>query len=471
MARILFVTWDGGGNLPPALGIARELQKRGHSVRFLGHALQRSQIAPAGFPFEPYRHARPWQSTTEHRSATGLFASPSVFTDPGPGRDLLDSLNREPADLIVIDCLLLGALHAAQKAHLPRVVLVHTFCEFVERAMRSGPTQVLARLHGHHPLALWKASDLVLVATDKHLDPAGTRRLHPAIHHIGAVHHPMPATLTPVSYREPQILVSLSINNLPGQHRALQSILDALRGINAHTVVTTGPSITSTSLTTGPNTEIHGYRPHSTVLPKTTLVIGHGGHDTTLRTLTHDIPMIVMPIHPLADQNMIGRTIENHGAAQCLHPTTHPDRMVADGQWRWCDPRGRRRPPHRRPPPHRRRQPRQADPRPQRLHSGNRPHRKAPIPSQACRRNTEPDEGSKPVMALGADRTESLKSARPASIGGRYRRPTSRPAGGSTRLVRFRATQPPRFATCVAIGAIDMSTTPNKFGPPVEMHP
>ena len=30
MADILFVTWDGGGNVPPALGIAGELVSRGH---------------------------------------------------------------------------------------------------------------------------------------------------------------------------------------------------------------------------------------------------------------------------------------------------------------------------------------------------------------------------------------------------------------------------------------------------------
>ena len=29
MPNIVFVTWDGGGNLPPAIGIAAELQRRG----------------------------------------------------------------------------------------------------------------------------------------------------------------------------------------------------------------------------------------------------------------------------------------------------------------------------------------------------------------------------------------------------------------------------------------------------------
>ena len=45
----LFVTVDGGGNLPPALGIAREIVRRGGSARFLGHEPQRLLIERAGF--------------------------------------------------------------------------------------------------------------------------------------------------------------------------------------------------------------------------------------------------------------------------------------------------------------------------------------------------------------------------------------------------------------------------------------
>jgi hypothetical protein len=36
MSRIAFVTWNGGGNLGPALAMARELGRRGHRVAFLG---------------------------------------------------------------------------------------------------------------------------------------------------------------------------------------------------------------------------------------------------------------------------------------------------------------------------------------------------------------------------------------------------------------------------------------------------
>ncbi|HEV7848103.1 MAG TPA: hypothetical protein VGO88_02105 [Mycetocola sp.] len=41
MANVVFVTWAGGGNLPPAFGIAADLAVRGDFVQFLGDAGQR----------------------------------------------------------------------------------------------------------------------------------------------------------------------------------------------------------------------------------------------------------------------------------------------------------------------------------------------------------------------------------------------------------------------------------------------
>ncbi|MEE2034532.1 glycosyltransferase [Rhodococcus chondri] len=290
MARILFVTWDGGGNVPPALGIATELRNRGHRVRFLGHCQQRQQIESRGFPFTSFRHARPWQSTTAHPGIIGLYAYLAVFTDPGPGIDLVDTVTEEPADVVVIDCLLYGAIAAAERTRLG------------------------------------------LVTTERDLDPAGRRALPPPIHYTGVVPHPMPPTPTPVGERTPLILVSLSSTNFRGQRRVLQHVLDALHGVPARTVVTTGTSVDPTALTAGPDTEIHGYLDHEQILPNATLVIGHGGHDTTMRALAHDIPLIVLPMHPMLDQKMIGRTLEGHGVARCLRKNARTDviRAAAD---------------------------------------------------------------------------------------------------------------------------------------------
>lgn len=55
MSNLIFVTWDGGGNVPPALGVAAELQHRGHRVRVMGHPVQHAQVKGAGLDFAAER--------------------------------------------------------------------------------------------------------------------------------------------------------------------------------------------------------------------------------------------------------------------------------------------------------------------------------------------------------------------------------------------------------------------------------
>jgi UDP:flavonoid glycosyltransferase YjiC (YdhE family) len=65
MPTLLFVTWDGGGNVAPALEIARALVQRGDRVRFLGQPSQRAIIRGAGFDFESYRNPGAWTATKD----------------------------------------------------------------------------------------------------------------------------------------------------------------------------------------------------------------------------------------------------------------------------------------------------------------------------------------------------------------------------------------------------------------------
>ena len=51
MARILFFTFDGGGNHPPTIGIATELKQRGHAVTVAGYESQRRRFEEAGLSF------------------------------------------------------------------------------------------------------------------------------------------------------------------------------------------------------------------------------------------------------------------------------------------------------------------------------------------------------------------------------------------------------------------------------------
>jgi UDP:flavonoid glycosyltransferase YjiC (YdhE family) len=55
--------------------------------------------------------------------------------------------------------------------------------------------------------------------------------------------------------------------------------------------------------------EVHHYLPHEEIMPKASLVIGHGGHSTTMRALAHDLPLLILPVHPMLDQPMIGKAV------------------------------------------------------------------------------------------------------------------------------------------------------------------
>jgi len=123
MAEFLFVTWDGGGNVPPALGIAAELQGRGHAVRFLGHETQREAIGAAGFGFASFPTAKPF-SSLESNAPPRIMA---LFTDKAIGADAVSEARRRPTDVVVVDCMMIGALRACADAGLTYVTLEHLF--------------------------------------------------------------------------------------------------------------------------------------------------------------------------------------------------------------------------------------------------------------------------------------------------------------------------------------------------------
>ncbi len=341
MADVLFVTWDGGGNVPPALGLAAELQHRGHTVRFLGHAQQRPTIEGAGFGFDPYTRARPWSSTEPSSGPSAAFKFITMFTDNGPGVDLLENLAHHPAEFLVIDCMSLGALRAAERAGLRRAVLVHTYYRFLTHSWSRGPVGLAARLKGQPPEQLWTKADVLLVAADRALDPARDKDLPASLHHVGVVQsRPLHFDSAPdapdapgappehvAGDAAPAVLVSLSTTYFPGQDQSLQSILDALAGLPVRGIVTTGAAVDPGQLRAPANVEVHRYRDHGDVMPAVDLVIGHGGHATTMRALSHDLPLLVMPMHPMLDQKMIGQSVERQGAAKLLRKTASAEQI------------------------------------------------------------------------------------------------------------------------------------------------
>ena len=313
MARILFATWDGGGNVPPATTIAAELQRRGHDVRFLGHETQRASLTGQGFGFTSYAGAKPF-SSLEPNSPARLIA---LFGDRQMGADVVADLEREPADLVVVDALLLGVLDALQRSGQRFVTLVHLYDGYLRGGWAKGPVGLVNRLRGLHAGRLWDAAELELVATLPSLDP-GARGTVPATRSFtGPALAGVPAPHD-LARHDPAVLVSLSTYEYPGMTACLQRILDATADLDARVVVTTGPVIDPADLRPSARHEVHRFVPHDELMGQVSLVVGHGGHATTMRALAHDLPLVVMPMHPLLDQPMVGRSVAEAGAGVLL---------------------------------------------------------------------------------------------------------------------------------------------------------
>lgn len=312
MSRVLMVTWDGGGNLPPLLAVGAELRERGHDVRFLGHPQQAARIADIeGFAFAPYRHATPW-SRTAPREPLAPFVT---FVDGGAGTDVVDALAEEPADVAVVDCLMLGALQAAQLAGVPTVALVHGFYAFFGQTFPNSPITDMGSPHGRDPRTLWNAATEVLVASDAELDP--TAPPVPANVHWTGVAQPRIAAPASRASRS-RALLSLSTVWFDGQQEAMQRILDALGQVSVDAIATIDRSIASSDLQLPPNIQVRGFVPHIEVMPKASIAIGHGGHATTMLALAHDLPLLIVPQQPMLDQPMIGEAVAARGAGIVL---------------------------------------------------------------------------------------------------------------------------------------------------------
>jgi UDP:flavonoid glycosyltransferase YjiC (YdhE family) len=329
MTTVLFATLDAGGNLPPALAIARAVVDAGGSARFLAAPAQQARIAAAGFPVEPYVSARRFVATEPGNLVAVSLRQARAFADRGAGRDIVASYRRSPTDVVVVDCLLVGGAAEALAAGLPVVSLVHTLFSFFDRAV-DGPLGRVIRMLGVDAPAILHAPGTKLVTAipefESPVEAAG-------LHHVGPTEAIGAVAAAPT---HPRVLVSSSTAAVPGQDRMLQRILDALDGLSA--LVTTGPAIDPRRLRVPTGVDLRAYADHTAELPTVSLVVSHGGHGTTARALAHGTPVLVLPANPLTDQPVIGAAVARLGVGETLPARAKPaairaaiDRLLADG--------------------------------------------------------------------------------------------------------------------------------------------
>ena len=136
--RVLVVAWDSGGGVEVVETVVRRTVARGHQVRVLGTEGLRAGLEAAGATFRPYRYApdndrsraetdllRDWEA----KNPLDAFARIRDRVLFGPARhfcrDVVEELERQPADVVVVDVLIASALCGAEAAGVPRVLLMH----------------------------------------------------------------------------------------------------------------------------------------------------------------------------------------------------------------------------------------------------------------------------------------------------------------------------------------------------------
>lgn len=344
--RVLQVIWDGGGNTAPQLGIVRELVGRGHEVRILGHRCQRERCEAAGARFSAFRHAPDGDASSretdlirdwEARTPIGAFAKVRDRVMYGPAerfaRDVVETLDGAPADVVVWDYLLLGAGVGAERAGVPSAAVIHTVYPLPAPGVppfglglapaRGAPGRardaLLARAFAgqfrpglralnaaraafalpamEDPFAQVTGADLVLVLTAPALDyaadelPANVRYAGPVVERT-----PAEAWESPWAPDDPRPLVLASFSTtFMDQDELARRTVAALGRLPVRGLLTTGPAIDPAALDPPQNVAVRPFVPHAAVLPEASLVITHGGLGTVHAALAAGVPLLCIP--------------------------------------------------------------------------------------------------------------------------------------------------------------------------------
>ena len=258
MSRFLIMTWDGAGNLAPTLGIARTLVERGHDVRLMGHRTIAERCGDVGTRFVPLSQGELWDAMDDpgdFEAEIRLLIDELSFSSTVAG-DLAKELDREPADAVLVDCMLFTAIDVALASGSPTATLFHT----AYTVFRGGPLVEMfapgmaianARRAELGLPAIERLGDIhdacacAIVALPKEFEPdvpdaANVLRIGPVLDAP-----PLCCEVDEVDLRAgstPLVLVSLSTSE-QGQADLLQRCVDAVAQLPVNAIVTTGPSI------------------------------------------------------------------------------------------------------------------------------------------------------------------------------------------------------------------------------------
>ena len=362
--RFLFVIGEGGGNVPPQLGLARKLVSRGHEVRVLTEPCVEDDVRAIGasyasFVKAPHRRDRSRETDFvrdfEARTPLGSLAAFRDRVIFGPARgyaeDTLAQIESWQPDVLAPDWIRTGAAVAGEAAGLPTALLVHGSnllpdpgkpppgFGFLPAQSAVGRLRDLVFERGFLYLFNKGLPALNDARRACGLDPIG----HVLEHFEGAARFlclyseafELPARSRPANLRfvgpvleepawtepwvepwpeddrRPLVVISMSTTFM-NHERAIQRCIDAASATPVRALVTVGPTLDPASFRGAQNVAVVKSAPHDQVFKRAAAVVTHAGMGTVSRALVHGLPLVCMPMG--RDQSDIAARVHWHGA-------------------------------------------------------------------------------------------------------------------------------------------------------------
>jgi MGT family glycosyltransferase len=378
--RYLLITWDGGGVVPPELGLARRLIERGHRVHVLADPTLEAEAGAAGCSFTPWTTAPHVRSRAPEDAVIKdwEYANPltgmkvylrDFLAEPAPrwAADVDSALSAGPFDAAIVDFALLAA-RIPLEAHrvpsvgvMPNIWLVPTkgippvgpgfspssnpLAVLRDAGMRAMATKMLDRAlpplnavrasYGLAPLRHTFDQLLggpVLVLTSPEFDltsphqPAAVRYAGPILDDPAWADPWTPPW--PDGDDRPLVLASLS-SGFQGQVEVLRRVVEALASLDVRGLVTTGLGVDPAEVAPGGSpgaVAVVRSAPHGPGLRPAAAAITHCGHGTTMKALSAGVPLVCLPMG--RDQNDTAARVVHRGAGVRLKPTA-PSATIA----------------------------------------------------------------------------------------------------------------------------------------------
>jgi len=381
--NILLVTIEGGGNIPPMLGLARRLADRGHQVHILTEPCLKQAAQQKGYIHHSFSEYFTRTDRTED-IMKDWNSKPSdnptlerVVFGPAPvvARETYRIAKQIGTDLLLVDCLMPGALIAGEALCLPTILVFH-FPEYLPGPNR--PPGLLGLKPGrswigrlrdslltslfhkslykylpdlnllreefgleqmNHTTDLLQNADLRWILTHKDFDfpldpaPDNVRYTGPILDDPDWTD----AWQNPFSSIDDQPLVVVSLSStFQNQQSVLQRIINAMSPLPVRGLVTLGPAMKEEFFDVPSNVIVVKSAPHSQVFPEADLVVTHAGHGTIMRALAHGLPLLCLPMGRDQPDNAV--KVSHRGLGLSLEPSVKPKRISRAIQKLLTDP-------------------------------------------------------------------------------------------------------------------------------------